>query len=123
MSPDKLRNELSWCRLKRLAVLGLYASCFIFSMETTAEVSPSRQGELLHLLYQDCGSCHGMTLKGGLGPSILPGDLTNQDIATITATILHGRPTAAMPPWKGILSEEEARWLAEQLKTGVAIDK
>ena len=27
-----------------------------------------RQEELIYRLRQDCGSCHGMTLKGGLGP-------------------------------------------------------
>ena len=27
---------------------------------------------LVNLVRQDCGSCHGMTLKGGLGPDIRP---------------------------------------------------
>jgi len=36
------------------------------------EISAERQTELLYLLKQDCGSCHGMTLQGGLGSSLLP---------------------------------------------------
>jgi mono/diheme cytochrome c family protein len=33
-----------------------------------AALDTARQAELLHLLKHDCGSCHGMTRKGGLGP-------------------------------------------------------
>lgn len=35
-------------------------------------LSEVRQKQLIHLLKQDCGSCHGLTLKGGLGPALLP---------------------------------------------------
>ena len=28
--------------------------------------------QLEHLLLQDCGSCHGLRLTGGLGPAITP---------------------------------------------------
>ncbi len=42
-----------------------------FSINVKAsEISTQRQQELLHLLKHDCGSCHGMTLKGGLGPDL-----------------------------------------------------
>ncbi|MGD8874759.1 MAG: cytochrome c, partial [Gammaproteobacteria bacterium] len=34
-----------------------------------------RQAQLLYLLKHDCGSCHGMTRKGGLGPALLPENL------------------------------------------------
>ena len=30
-----------------------------------AEPSPARQKELIHMVRQDCGSCHGLTLQGG----------------------------------------------------------
>ena len=32
----------------------------------------ARQAELIHRLKHDCGSCHGMTMKGGLGPPCCP---------------------------------------------------
>jgi cytochrome c55X len=32
--------------------------------------------------------------------------------------ILRGRPGTAMPAWAGLLSEQDARWIAQQLKSG-----
>ena len=84
-----------------------------------AAVEPERQAELLHLLRHDCGSCHGMTLKGGLGPALLPAALKDKPDALLVSTILEGRPGTAMPPWAPELSREEAVWLVEQLKSGI----
>lgn len=86
---------------------------------TLAEPGPERQQELLHMLRHDCGSCHGMTLKGGLGPALLPENLVGKPAATLTATILYGRAGTPMPPWQGILNEEDAAWLVQQLKAGM----
>ncbi|MDX2370482.1 MAG: hypothetical protein QNK36_19105, partial [Colwellia sp.] len=33
-------------------------------------LSNPRKAQLTHMVKQDCGSCHGMTLKGGLGPAL-----------------------------------------------------
>ncbi|MCK4708176.1 MAG: cytochrome c [Gammaproteobacteria bacterium] len=81
-------------------------------------LSEKRQQELLHLLKQDCGSCHGLTLKGGLGPALLPENLTGKPVPFLTTTILNGRPGTAMPPWKGLLKPEEAEWIAGVLVRG-----
>ncbi|KGJ88064.1 c-type cytochrome [Thalassotalea sp. ND16A] len=86
---------------------------------SSAALSKQRKNDLLHLVKQDCGSCHGMTLKGGLGPALLPADLVNKPEYFLTITILEGRPGTAMPPWKDILSEQEAQWIAEQLLQGL----
>lgn len=88
-----------------------------------AEVAPERQTQLIHLLKQDCGSCHGMTLKGGLGPALLPENFINIPTAFIVTTILQGRPGTAMPPWDAFLSTNDAQWLAQQLKNGVRNEK
>ena len=85
----------------------------------SAEVSGERQRELMHLLRHDCGSCHGMTLKGGLGPALLPETLANKPAATLVATVLYGRAGTPMPPWHGMLSEEEVTWLVTLLMKGV----
>mgnify|MGYP003384343032 CR=1 FL=1 len=81
-------------------------------------LTDSRQAELTHIVKQDCGSCHGMTLKGGLGPALLVDNLQNKPILFIQNTILYGRAGTAMPPWKTLLTEQEALWIAEQLKQG-----
>lgn len=82
-------------------------------------LEPARQKEILYLLRQDCGSCHGMTLKGGLGSSLLPEVLKDKPSAFLVETIREGRQGTAMPPWKQFLTQQETEWLVETLKTGV----
>lgn len=84
-----------------------------------AEMPVERRDELVHLLRHDCGSCHGLTLKGGLGPALLPGDLADLPAEGLAVIILDGLPGTPMPPWRGVLAEDEAAWLAELLKEGI----
>ena len=79
----------------------------------------ARQQELMELLRQDCGSCHGLTLKGGLGPPLLPQALRDRPPEFLAATILYGRPGTPMPPWRSFLDEDEALWLAHRIKEGL----
>jgi len=60
-----------------------------------------------------------MTMKGGLGPSLLPEHLNERDEESISDTILNGVPGTPMPPWDSFLSAEEAVWIARQLKEGL----
>lgn len=83
-------------------------------------ISSEREQELQNLLIQDCGSCHGLQMKGGLGPALLPEMLRGKSAEYLSAVILHGRTGTAMPPWRFLLSEAEARWMAERLLQGVA---
>lgn len=80
----------------------------------------ARQRELMHLLKQDCGACHGMRLTGGLGPPLTPSALKDRPADAIAATILHGRPGTPMPPWAPFMSDAEAAWLAARLQEGAA---
>lgn len=97
----------------------LLITSFLVVSPSLAEVDASRQRELIYLLQQDCGSCHGMTLKGGLGPSLLPGALDGKPAELLVLTILEGRANTAMPPWKAMLTHEEAQWMVTQLQQGV----
>ena len=78
----------------------------------------ARQRELMALLHQDCGSCHGMRLTGGLGPALTPGALKDRSPASLVAAIVSGRPGTPMPPWQRFVSEAEARWLVDRLIAG-----
>jgi cytochrome c55X len=78
-------------------------------------LSPGRANELERLVRQDCGSCHGMTLKGGLGPDIRAIALSGSDPETIAQIILDGVPGTPMPPWRPLMSEADARWIANYL--------
>lgn len=77
-----------------------------------------REAELVNLVRQDCGSCHGMTLKGGLGRPLLPEVMRQLDADSVAAIIIGGVPGTPMPPWRGLISDDEARWIAERLKVG-----
>ena len=80
--------------------------------------TPARLAELMALLRNDCGACHGMTRKGGLGSPLTPEALRGKPEDSLVATILEGRPGTAMPPWKPFMTEAEARWLVGTLKEG-----
>lgn len=82
------------------------------------DLTDKRQGELLYMLDQDCGSCHGLTLKGGLGPALQPDRLIDRSAADLAEIILDGVPGTPMPPWRPLMSEQEALWLGQVLKAG-----
>lgn len=82
-------------------------------------VDSVRQGELTNLLRHDCGSCHGLTMKGGLGRPLLPDYLADWSEEQIASVILDGVPGSAMPPWRPLLTQHEADWIAAQLKRGL----
>ena len=86
--------------------------------EAGAAPSDARQRQLLRLLKQDCGSCHGLRLTGGLGPALTPQALKDKPAGSLTATIISGRPGTAMPPWRPFLSEAEAEWLVARMREG-----
>ena len=97
---------------------GVVAALCVALAEAANDVPPPRQDELLHLLTQDCGSCHGMTLGGGLGKPLTADRLAAWDRDQIAAIILNGVPGTPMPPWAPLLSAGEARWIANALKDG-----
>ncbi len=82
------------------------------------EVGPDRAASLENLVRQDCGSCHGLTLAGGLGPDIRADALNGMPPDALAGVILDGRPGTAMPPWRPLISEADAAWIAEYLLEG-----
>ena len=89
----------------------------VFSTNTMAyEPSPERKQVLQNMLKHDCGACHGITRKGGLGPSLLPEALTDKDDDFLVETLQNGRQGTAMPPWKSLITQQESRWLIQILK-------
>ena len=94
--------------------IGVLAAASLLAAEP---VNP-RRAELTHLVRQDCGSCHGLTLKGGLGPPLLPETLHEKPAESLRYTVLLGRPGTPMPPWNAFLTEAEADWIVRQLMQG-----
>ena len=83
-----------------------------------AAAVPDRAAALERLVRQDCGSCHGMTLKGGLGADLTAEALAGRDRAELARIVLDGIPGTAMPPWRPLLSEDDAAWIADYLIEG-----
>lgn len=96
-------------RIEALAAALLWASA------ATAEPDAAR---LANLVVQDCGSCHGLTLKGGLGRPLTPDALAGLSRENIRDIILDGLPGTPMPPWRPLLSVAEAEAIAAMLKSG-----
>lgn len=103
--------------MTRITFTGL-AVCLLGVGMAHAAPAPDRQTQLRDLLAQDCGACHGMTRRGGLGPPLLPEALGGKSDAVLAAVILDGRPGTPMPPWRGLLTEDEVRWLITVLREG-----
>lgn len=84
-----------------------------------SEPAPERQAALVRMVRQDCGSCHGMRLTGGLGPALTREALQGKPQESLAATIVHGRPGTAMPGWRALLQDDtEALWIAARLLAG-----
>lgn len=99
------------CAVAVLAALGSAGA-------VAAPPGAERQQALVRLVREDCGSCHGMRLTGGLGPALTPEALSERPLESIVATTLHGRAGTPMPGWSSMLSESDARWIAERLQAG-----
>ncbi|SLN37590.1 Cytochrome c-551 precursor [Roseovarius gaetbuli] len=90
----------------------------ILALAATPALADPDPKALKRLVRQDCGSCHGMTLKGGLGPDIRPASLAHYRRDDLTDVILDGLPGTPMPPWRPLLSKDEAAWIADYLLEG-----
>lgn len=115
----KKSSTITGCKPVLRQAVGLFVAVFAFSafaMQT--DLSAKRQSELRYILQQDCGSCHGLTLKGGLGPALTLEQMQDRDESDLVAVILDGVPGTPMPPWRPLLSEQEAAFMAQVLKSG-----
>lgn len=106
-----------------LASIAVAAASPAIAQDALPLVQPERVRELVHLVRQDCGSCHGLTLQGGLGPALTPPALRDKPRESLIATILGGRPGTPMPPFRGIVVEEEAAWIVDRLSEGFPADQ
>lgn len=100
----------------------LAAPCGAGEAPGAAQPDPARPdaARLERLVRQDCGSCHGLTLAGGLGPDLRPAALEGHDADSLAGIVLDGLPGTAMPPWRPLLTEAEALWIGAYLLKGDA---
>lgn len=115
-----MRRWGTWRRCGSFAMLlSAVAGSLAAGAAGPAAPAEPRRAEIIHMVRQDCGSCHGLTLRGGLGPPLLPAALADKDAAQLQFVVLHGRRGTAMPPWRRFLTEDEAGWVVELLRKGL----
>jgi len=108
-------------RLSRIGVLSLLFVCSSLApgdsvAEGVVAPAPERQAELFNLIRQDCGSCHGLQMTGGLGLPLTPEALKDKSPEALKDVILYGRNGTTMPPWNPFLTEAEAVWMVRMLQ-------
>ena len=99
-----------------IAVLLLTLAANVLSADIAP--GPERQRELVRLVRQECGFCHGLRLTGGLGSPLTAAAMQGKPGETMVAVILHGIPGTAMPGWQPFLSEPDAVWIVNALQEG-----
>lgn len=85
----------------------------------SSELTDERIRQLNQMLIHDCGSCHGLTLNGGLGPALTPAAMQGKPTETIRQTIVNGRKGTPMPPFGSMLTGQEIDWLVDAIKDGI----
>ncbi len=101
-----------------IVITAISVFCEKAKAENKTVLSEDRKAELANLLEQDCGSCHGLTMKGGLGSPLLPEKMVERDDEDLIYIILNGIENTPMPPWKALLSEADAAWIVKRIKKG-----
>lgn len=96
-------------RLLRLLAAGLASGLVLLPSAASAELEPSAEA-----LYQThCASCHGEDRLGGIGPALLPGNLSRLQPAAAEGGIRDGRTASQMPGFAAQLDERQISSLAE----------
>ena len=90
----------------------------VYLGKNPAEVTDERQSELLDFVEQNCPACHGIRMRGSIGPALSKANLQYLSVNAVTLTILYGLTDKGMPAWEAQLSERDAYWIAEFLKRG-----
>ena len=102
-------------------ISAVFAGAMLFSSSCLAQeeiTDPAQQKRLMDLLVQDCGSCHGLHMKGGLGPELTQEALKDRSRDYLVALVRGGVPGTAMPPWGPLLTETEAQWIVDRIMKG-----
>ncbi|MCK7543825.1 nitrite reductase [Marinobacter bryozoorum] len=67
------------------------------------------------LYQQHCASCHGADRLGGMGPALLPENLSRLKMPQAEEAIRHGRPATQMPAFGDVLDDASVAALAEYI--------
>ncbi len=88
---------------------------FAASLLIPASLQASPDPETEAMYQQHCASCHGADRLGGMGPALLPENLSRLKKSEAEDTIRNGRPATQMPAFADILGNESITALADYI--------
>jgi aldose sugar dehydrogenase len=118
--PGRLRDK-SLNRLNRVRILcAVILLAGALAAQTNAPAPPARPvNPARALLNKHCAGCHGETLQGARGPSLVTQKwMYGGDEASLIASIRDGRAAGDMPAFKDVLTAPEIRTLALTIRDG-----
>lgn len=115
-------NKIGLWAAAPLGAAAFFVALGSLSNQAAADSANDRRSALTQLVRNDCGSCHGITLKGGLGPALTPDRLSQMPSDLIAFWIKNGRPERGMPAWEPLLSDSDIAYIANGLKNGAFLN-
>jgi len=91
--------------------LRILAASLLFPASLLASPGPETEA----LYQQHCASCHGSDRLGGMGPALLPENLSRLKKPEAETTIRSGRPATQMPAFADVLGSESITALADYI--------
>ena len=120
------RNSSYMARPAATAALFLALAVALAALTATAALhgasasdpamGPVRAAELKEMVEQDCGSCHGLTMQGGLGTPLTVEAMEKWSEDELFLIIRDGVPGTPMPGWSELLTDSDISWIAAYLK-------
>ncbi len=105
------------------ALLAIALPTSSFCLPANAQAA-SGEGVAKQVYQDNCGACHGNTLEGGIGPSLIDDVWTNgKTDDEVMASISVGYPEKEMPGFSDILSEDTIRSLVIYIAEEKALAK
>ena len=107
-----------------LPIVALSVALAVLAGQARAEDrDDADRGKVIFRTTGGCVNCHGwaadgktgVNMRAPSGPSLRE---TALDGPALTEVIRCGRPGTPMPPWRSMLRDGEARWIAERLVAG-----
>ena len=95
--------------MQKLVVPFAFLACFALGIHARA----GDETVTVEKIYADnCASCHGKSLEGGSGPSLIDDEWVHgSSDSDIAKTIQYGFPTMGMPAWAAMLDQDTIRSL------------
>ena len=97
--------------------LYLIAFCLVSSAFAYGKDQPDSDSDGQTLYQQHCASCHGADRLGGVGPALLPGNLSRLRQKAAVKVIAQGRPATQMPGFGDRLNAAQIAALADLIYT------